>query len=307
LFYTADIQNTLSLLRRADYRPVLPVLAVTVAVHVVRAKRWALLLGSNSVNVPLTSALSALITGYLVNNFVPRLGEITRCITITGKTGVPISKAFGTVAAERITDLLCLVFTFSIALSLQYSLLSGIFSDFFLPFFSKLLIEKPWIAYLVPAGIAGLVILVWVTSRYLLVSDTTAAARWWLQLKAGILSPFEKNGRIAYYLLTITVWVCYFLMTFLWFNCFELTSMLSWKAGLAVMVMGSLAKIVPIQAGGMGAYHLVVTATLMLFGISETTGLALAIIIHGFQLMFALLAGLSVMGGNALENLKMNK
>ena len=46
----------------------------------------------------------------------------------------------------------------------------------------------------------------------------------------------------------------------------------------------------PVQ-GGIGAYHLVVSKGLTLFGINEVDGLAYATIVHTSQTLFVLLTG----------------
>jgi uncharacterized membrane protein YbhN (UPF0104 family) len=59
-----------------------------------------------------------------------------------------------------------------------------------------------------------------------------------------------------------------------------------------VMVLGVVARTLPIQAGSAGAYHYVVSKALIFLGISINVSNALAIIIHGFQTILTILFGL---------------
>ena len=63
--------------------------------------------------------------------------------------------------------------------------------------------------------------------------------------------------------------------------------------GLAFVVfsIGSMGKILPVQAGGMGAYHLFVTNLLIIYGVDQLTGLSLATMLHGIQVLFYLIMG----------------
>ena len=46
--------------------------------------------------------------GYLMNMTVPRSGEISRAVILKKYNGVPFDKAFGTIIAERIVDMVIL-------------------------------------------------------------------------------------------------------------------------------------------------------------------------------------------------------
>jgi hypothetical protein len=46
----------------------------------------------------------------------------------------------------------------------------------------------------------------------------------------------------------------------------------------------------PVQ-GGIGAYHLLVSKGLMLYGVSQQDGLAFATLVHGLQILLVLLFG----------------
>ena len=81
-------------------------------------------------------------------------------------------------------------------------------------------------------------------------------------------------------------------MTYFWFFVFEETSILSWGACLSILTIGTIGRSVPIQGGGMGAYHFLVTSVVVLYGLSETWGKDLATLIHAGQTLFTFAMGL---------------
>jgi uncharacterized membrane protein YbhN (UPF0104 family) len=99
----------------------------------------------------------------------------------------------------------------------------------------------------------------------------------------------EKKG--FYLLYTLLIWVGYFLMTYLWIFAFDESSGLSIAQVFVVMIIGTIGKSVPIQGGGMGAYHYLVAQAFLMFGVGLVTGNALAIIIHGAQTIYTIITG----------------
>jgi uncharacterized membrane protein YbhN (UPF0104 family) len=71
----------------------------------------------------------------------------------------------------------------------------------------------------------------------------------------------------------MAIWFLYFLMLYVCFFCFESTSTLGPGAGLSSLVLGSIG--IMITPGGIGLYPAIIQETLLLYGLSRTTGLAL--------------------------------
>jgi hypothetical protein len=93
---------------------------------------------------------------------------------------------------------------------------------------------------------------------------------------------------------TILLWVIYYLMAYVIVFALEDTAFLSPGAGLLLLVTGGIALTLPVQ-GGIGAYHTMITALLMLYGIDKTTGLFMATLLHTSQIL-----AVAVFGGIAL-------
>jgi len=87
----------------------------------------------------------------------------------------------------------------------------------------------------------------------------------------------EKKGLFILY--TILIYLMYFLMTYVVFFSFDFTKDLGLMVALSILVMGSLG-IMAVQ-GGLGAYHLLVAQTLLIYGIAIADGEAFALVMHG--------------------------
>ncbi len=116
VFRSVDLGAAWEVLRRADARWLLLLLAFVTTDIVLRAVRWRVLLGPVA-DVPLRSTLASLLVGYLANNILPaRLGEIVRSHDLGTRTGISRSTILGTIVVERVVDTLVVVAIAAIAI-----------------------------------------------------------------------------------------------------------------------------------------------------------------------------------------------
>ena len=111
-------------------------------------------------------------------------------------------------------------------------------------------------------------------------------------LKQGIASIAKLNQKGLFVFYTFLILVCYFLMTYFWFFVFKETSVLGLGACLSILSIGTIGRSVPIQGGGMGAYHFLVTNVVIIYGLSASFGKTLATLIHAGQTFFTFAMGL---------------
>lgn len=295
-FRGTDVAAIGKSIAQADYRWVGLSLLVTFLCHLARAWRWNLLIEALGEGVRFRTVFLSMMSGYFVNTAVPRLGEISRCMLMQRESPQPFAKLLGTVVTERIIDLVMLFLVLMSALVFQFDLLAGFFSD---QLFSPLMLKVTGILSKVPIWIyAGAAIALAFGIYYRLKAKEKAKEEkigkleeLAFQLEEGLLSALRLKRSVLFILLTLSIWVMYFFMTYLCFFSIPATSGLSVGAGLALVGIGSLGRSVPVQAGGMGAYHWILAQGLLLYGIAETDGLALATIIHATQTLFYLVTG----------------
>ena len=105
-------------------------MVLSILSHVSRAIRWRILLQPLGFNPKLSNTFFAVMVGYLANFALPRLGEVSRCGVLTKYEKIPFTEAFGTVIAERVIDLLCLIIIFFATLFFQFNELWGLTNDY---------------------------------------------------------------------------------------------------------------------------------------------------------------------------------
>jgi uncharacterized protein (TIRG00374 family) len=95
--------------QKIDNRWLLVLLIPSLLAQVFRVLRWQLLLKQTNENVGFITLYHSLLFGYFVNLGLPRVGEISRCISLQKLQNIPTLKSLATVVNERIADMLFLV------------------------------------------------------------------------------------------------------------------------------------------------------------------------------------------------------
>jgi glycosyltransferase 2 family protein len=239
-----------------------------------------------------------MMSGYLVNTIVPRLGEFTKPAFMSKKEKVPFSVTLGTIVVERLADLIMLFLLIFFVITTQHDLLYNFFAhDIFAPIIEKFTSSdgessnKKWYiigAIVLIAGYWGWNYLDKKTKDEKSADKINEFAD---NMMMGLTSFQKLKSKTLFLGYTLLIWVLYFFMTYTCFFSLEATSGLSVAAGVALVTIGSLGRSVPVQAGGMGAYHWIISSALVLYAINKESGLALATIIHAAQTLFYLVLG----------------
>lgn len=273
------------------------VMLTTALVYVIRTLRWLMLIKATGHTASFLNAYSALSISYFVSLVVPRLGEITRCLSLKRQHQIPFMQLLGTVIIERVIDIISLMAMLLLTLILQFDhILEFMKENIFHPFYEGIILK-------IIAGngviiIGTLVMLIVVTALFLYFRKyiRERSPKFILQflegLKQGLISISKLEQKKLFILYTILIWAGYYFMTYFWFFVFNETSILGWGACLSIVSIGSVGRSVPIQGGGMGAYHFLVTQVVILYGVTETFGKTLATCIHGGQVFFTFVMGL---------------
>ncbi|MBX2844202.1 MAG: flippase-like domain-containing protein [Flammeovirgaceae bacterium] len=295
-FKDRDLSEIFNQLKSANYIWAIPVFFISLFSQIIRTIRWQMLMKPLGYRPGIKNSLYALMCGYLVNYAVPRLGEVTRCALLNKSNNVPFKPLFGTVVTERAIDILCLLILILLVTIFEFSTISGYcYQIIFLPLYSHFLSSLPEITTLLAIGFITIVLLISIFFIFQKKITTNSfyhrMINFFQQILVGIASVSKVEKKWLFTLITITIWATYFLTTYLWFFAFEETKNLTLGAGLFFMVMGSIGKSLPIQGGGMGAYHYLITQAVLLYGVGEVYGNALSIIVHGFQTAFYLVLG----------------
>lgn len=291
-----DVADMWTKISEADFRWIALTILISISAHLSRAYRWNLLLEPLGYKPKLKNTFLAVMVAYFGNIFIPRGGEVFRCVVLNRIDKVPINSSFGTVVAERALDFFCLLILIGVSLILEFERFSIFFSDiFFKKETSKSgsLLESP--LFLVGMSVILLfsVTVIIFRKRIFLSPLFLKSKNFTKGIWEGVISirKLEKKGAFLFH--TFFIWICYYCMTYLLFFSLPSTSDLGPTAGLVILIIGGLGMSAP-ASGGIGPFHLMVAGALQLFyGLSREEGVAYAFVIHESQLATIFFVGLA--------------
>jgi len=257
--------------------------------HWFRALRWVMLAEPLGHRPPILPTFYAVMSGYLANLALPRLGEITRCLLLARKTPLGFNALVGTVVMERLMDLLVLLILSCVTLVAYSELLW----DPVMEFAAARTLGMGWLqALLMGASLVLLPIMLWkIIGRWIpMPQKIKAMIRDFGQGMAGLWKLPNPGLFVAY---TILIWLGYFLMTYLCFWAFPGAEGLGPGEALLLLVAGAFGFVMPVQ-GGMGAYHAAIVWTLGRIPGLEMSGssaLAFATLSHLAQTLLVVVVG----------------
>lgn len=267
---------------------------LTIVAHTSRAIRGKMLLEPMGYKPSTLNATLAVFLGYFANYIVPRLGEVTRCTTLTTTEKIPFEKTFGTVVTERIVDVFILLIILVLNFILEFERLSSYFINFFSEKFkggfSFLNISIIIISIVL---IFGALIRGWKIHKETILKNPfiSKIVNLISGLLEGLTSIKNLKNPTAFIGHTILIWSMYYLMTYIMFFALDETKNLGMLAGLSTMVMGAIGIAAP-TPGGLGTYHALVGSLLVLYGLSTESGKTLAIFLHGSQMIITITFGI---------------
>ena len=290
--------------RVANYWWVVLAIVMGIFSHILRAKRWMLFFEPMGFHPSFKNTFYAVMVGYFANLAFPRLGEVTRCGLLSRYEKIPFQKGLGTVITERAIDMIFFFLLFILMIFTQLGTISNYLDQNIYP---KLYSKFGDLHYSRMVLVGLVVIMAFMTLVFFMVRKRiqnfpvykkvmNLILGFWEGLKS--LSRVKKPGLFVFY--SLTIWTLYFFMLYVIFFCFAETSGLSPGAGLSSLVLGSIG--IMITPGGIGLYPAIIQETLILYGISKATGLAL-----GWIAWTAQTAMIIIIGGISLLLLTFNK
>jgi len=284
-----DLNKMLEDLRSAEYKYLVASMVFGYAAYLFRALRWLLLLKTMNYNSSVSHATHAIAAGYFANVIFPRAGEVVRCTSLYKVTGIPVNKLFGTVLLERAIDLVILVTCIAMGFVLTYNELSS---------FVGAIVGETNSTDLSSTKLLLALCLFIISGGLYFFRNQLKQSKFYQKIislgmgvKEGFQTAFFMKQKELFVLYTLLIWLMYLLMTYVCFFSIPETSDLRFIDGLYIMVIGGLGMVVPVQ-GGLGPYHAAVTLGIVSLGLSETTGITLAVLIHTAQSIMILITGI---------------
>jgi glycosyltransferase 2 family protein len=266
------------------------------ASHMMRAERWRLLLENENERIPRSTLFAGVMLGYVLNNVVPRLGEISRPVYVARKQGMSSSNLIGTIVVERLFDLatmMLLVLFVSFYLIRDAGLLEQLFGTD----------AWPWYAYLaIPLFFVLAIAGIWLIYKILNYSDEKEPFNSSLLNKIldkarsfteGMISIRHVKNWPMFLLLTAGIWIGYVFMTYLPFYMMSFQSVygLTMSDAVVMTMVSSIGVSIPTPAG-IGSYHLLIQQSMwLLYNIPLVSALTYATIAHAVTVLLVFIIG----------------
>lgn len=249
--------------------------------HLSRAYRWEFLLVPLGYKPRFMNSVFAIFIAYFINLAIPRAGEVARATAISKYESIPFEKAFGTIIAERIVDVIMLLLIIGVAFFYQFDLLMELIL--------KKIPKDP--IYLVLLGtlfvfIAGLAYFLILKSNSIFFKKIRNFIKGLLE---GVKSVFSMQKKWAFLFHTFFIWSMYLLMFYTVSLALPETSNISLGVVVTGFVVGALS--IATTNGGLGTYPLGVQQVLILYGIASNPALAFGWLMWTAQTFMLLLFG----------------
>lgn len=274
-------------LQQADSWLLLAALASVAINTAAKLARWMVMTKRGDASIPTRDLLAALLIGQTVNWFAPgRLGDLSR-VYLAGRRGGSRSFLLGTLAIEKVIDLLAYAMLFLAIILLlpmpDWLADSGVTLTLLAIFLSLTIglvaarpgmIEKrlPWL-------------LGWLPEKW------RAALQPRLQMALSSLGVLRLRGDVIRLVgLTVLVWG-----TAVWTNDLVLRSLglgLPWKASVLVLVALQAGISIPVVPGRFGLFEYMCILSLSVYGVAESLGLSFGLLLHAIVLAPTSLASL---------------
>ena len=263
--------------------------------HIIRAHRWKYLLEPMGYHTSFWHRYHALMVGYVVNMVIPRAGEASRAGMLLKSDDVPFVKAFGTIIAERVIDVILLGIIGLITISFSYS-------DF-ITLKLKLLPEDNstthdasslWLWLLGIVTVFMAITIVFFALNPTLRKKVMDVIK---NLKQGLLSIFHSKNPLAFTSYSFLIWGIYILYFGICFFALDETKSVPINGILMAFIGGTIG--IMITNGGVGVYPIFVGAIITFYafpdfdgGVTHDTAYALATIIWVVQTLMMIVLGL---------------
>ena len=268
--------------------------------YVNRGIRWIVLIDALGYKSSKINSVSAVSVGYFTNMFIPRAGEISRCTALNKVEKIPVDKLFGTILVERVLDFVFLIILFLLILILKFDLILQFFTELGLQSSGSVTSSSTkyyvLVAVLLFCGLAYYLLKKWIVTTIFYEKITEFIDG----LKEGFKSIKKMKRKSFFWFHTFSIWIMYFLMTYVCFQAIPETSHLSISDGLFLLVLGGIGMIIP-TPGGVGSYHAIVMIGLSVLGVGtivlsengdpSNPALLFPTIVHIAQTLVAIIMG----------------
>ncbi len=259
---------------------------LNILAHYVRAVRWKVILNTIKPETSSINLFNSLMIGYGMNNFIPRLGEISRAVSLGYLEQISRTAVLGTIVVERILDIIL----FGAAVLISLIIYNG-----------NIAVTFPWINSLLITGslfIGSFIAVIFFLARY---KETyikkifpgklgIRITELFVKLITGLSSLRGTKNYIYTAITSVAIMGLYALTSYAGFYAMDLTIdgnnfYMAW----VVMSIGAIGVMIP-TPGGIGSYHTITKSILvLLYGIDPVKALAYATLTHAISFIIQII------------------
>ena len=246
---------------------------------VIRGLRWRFLAKAvgNSSN-PLISIASVFMC-YSSNLIITRSGEIVRATVLSSYNNIPLGKTFGTIAAERVIDMMISFIILVLVWILQYEIIvESFFDDEFLFFINDN------ISYIIGLGLIIIILF------SIFFTKIKSVKKFFLSILEGLLSIVKLKKDLPWFILaTLTIWAGYFTAFYMIKFSIPEFSIIPTELIFPAFVVSVFS--ISLSNHGLGLYPLAISLFLLEFAINTEIGLAYGWLAWSCQAIITLIFG----------------
>lgn len=298
LFHKIDLKDVMHVLHQGiNYWWLIAMMVVLTASRAIRGIRWGYQL--RAAGIPRqsdTEKVMSIFGAYALNLVFSWVGEAWRCVFISRRSHSSLSKVIGTDIGDRASDAIVVIALVIVSFFVARPALDRFMEHYavgqdLMHFFTD---AWMWCIIAVVALAVSIIIKIFRHCKY--IEDFERVVK---QLWGGFKVLFTMDHKAIYWTLTLGIWTCYFLETYLCFFAFPFLQPLldgpgmchGLVPGLIVFVFGSCSIAVP-STGGLGPWNLAVIFALTLYGIGNTDAAAYSLVVWSFQTAIQVVLGL---------------
>lgn len=294
IFFFVDFDTIGTVMRDANYAYVAPSLIFYFLAVQARSMRWQFLL-KPLIGRPKKAIYPVVVVGYMANNLIPvRIGELIRSYYLSLREPVSAAGAFGTVAVERASDVLALLFL--LAASWAFLPASGAFGDFVdeVPGGTPVLVAVAVVPFFVVLGVVMAITLLSHDTMMRFVARMTGPLPERFQAKTlGLASSLLEGLTVVnspkslaiVFLYSLPVWAFEAAMYYLISIGFDMDSHFDSQVELIAVLLvftaaANLAGVLPSSAGSWGPFDFFGAAALIALGVPNGVASGFALTVH---------------------------
>jgi len=287
IIFTVDLREVWKNLQNISWIIMVAVLSLYLVNMILRSIRWQMII-AQKLKTKLYLVFKSMVYGYMLNQLLPlKLGEIGRAEYLTRKSKGSRSFLLGSIAVERIFDVLIIViflgfsilFSETVMNNLKSNIISVIlllitFAGAVIIFFNLNIVKK--------------------FTRYL-PSKFELFANHVIDNIVQALSIFNSFWKVLnVFLVSLIIWSLTCFSFFLIFKDIGIT--IPFYAYFFIVAAGTFGMIIPSTTANVGVYHAVSMGALMIFMVPKEQALSFAIVAHAFDFFPSVILGGIIVG-----------